>query len=83
MRGHAVACSRSSINNEDLLLAMRVALSSASIVRSNILKTLLKNNGALTISDIMKAKNCSKTAAADYMKELELIGLLKNTKTSK
>lgn len=75
MRGHALACGRETIMEEDLAIAFRVALDSAPPNRSKIFKELIKNKGQLTTSQIEKILGRSKPMALKYMEEFEILGV--------
>jgi len=66
-RGHAVACGRTSINDDDLSIVIKVALSSASLDRIKAFNLLIKNDGVLTTEQVIHGINCSRPTALKLM----------------
>lgn len=66
-RGHAVACQRAYLNDHDVAIALRVALSSASLERTKLLNKLIKNDGVLTTEDVIHGMDWSRPTALKYM----------------
>lgn len=66
-RGHAVACGRTSINDEDISIVLKVALSSASLERTRLLNKLIENDGVLLTEDVIHGLNCSRPTALKQM----------------
>jgi len=66
-RGHAVTCGRGSINDEDISIVLKVALSSASLERTKLLKKLIGNDGELITEDVIHGLNCSRPTALKQM----------------
>jgi len=75
-RGHALIHGRKYITTDDLLLVMKVALSSANSKRVELLDFLIKNKGSAKTEEFEKYLNCSKPVASTTMKTLEVIGLV-------
>ena len=66
-RGHAVICGRTHINQDDLIAAVPVVLSSAPNPRPKIMIELIKNNGELSVEQIMKFAHLGKETAKKEM----------------
>lgn len=77
-RGHAVQCERNYILDEDLGVAIRVALSSAYRERVDLFRALLQNNGVLNTDEVMQVLNVRRQTALNSMRELELVGLVED-----
>jgi len=73
-RGHAVACGRMTLNDEDIAIALSVALSSAPLERVKLFKLLIKNNGELNSKIVMSELGFSNTTS------LRLIGMFQQLK---
>ena len=69
-RGHALIMGRRTINDEDLKIALRVALDSAQLNRIKLLKAVLRNGGELSTSQVEHEMAVSKPMALKYMREL-------------
>ena len=76
-RGHAVACGRTSINDDDLSIVIKVALSSASLDRIKALNLLIKFDGVLTTEDVIHGIKCSRPTALKLMEMLGLLNIVK------
>jgi hypothetical protein len=74
-RGHALACGRTSINHEDLKLAIEISIDSAPNVRANLFRTLLEKEGKLKTTQIEVALRCSKPTALKEMEKLKILGV--------
>lgn len=74
-RGHALTHGRNCITMNDLDLAVKVALSTASQERVALFDVLLAKNGAATITTIAKALSISKSTALKTMTELAAVGI--------
>ena len=75
-RGCALKLGRFYITIEDIHLAIKVALSTASQERIAVLDLLIKKKGgAITISTIANALSMSKSTALKTMTELEAVGI--------
>jgi CRP-like cAMP-binding protein len=66
---------RNFITNEDMLMVIRVVLSTAPIERVAIFDLLLAMSGTLTTSDITTGLNTTKPTALRTMTELKALGL--------
>jgi len=66
-RGHAVACGRTSLNDQDIAIVLRVALCSASLERTKLLNKLIENDGVLITEDVIHKMEWSRTSALKYM----------------
>ena len=76
-RGRALIHGRSNINDSDLAMCKRIALSSCYSGRYHLLKFLLENDGEAETYAVEELLECSKTTALDLMKTLETLGVLK------
>lgn len=74
--GHAVLYGRNYITEEDLWVAILVALSSAYADRSDVMVSLLQNNGILNTEQIMQTMKVSRQTAINVMTELEAVDLV-------
>jgi len=77
-RGHAVACGRTSINDDDLSIVLKVALSSASLDRIKALNLLIKKDGVLTTEDVIHGIKCSRPTALKLMEMLCLLNIVQD-----
>jgi 5S rRNA maturation endonuclease (ribonuclease M5) len=75
-RGHALACGRTSINHEDLKLAIEISIDSAPNVRANLIRKLLEKEGKLKTTQIEVALGCSKPTALKEMEKLKILGVV-------
>lgn len=75
-RGVALSKGRNYMTKEDLPLAIKVALSTASIERVNIFDLLIAHKGTLTTSIITESLNNSPHTAHRIMTELKAVGLV-------
>jgi len=78
VRGHALICNRTNINEEDLKVVARVALDSAPPNRSKTFKALLKTDGILETNKVMEVLKCSRPTALKEMQILEILGIVKS-----
>lgn len=79
-RGHAVIYGRNYITDEDLSVVIVVALSSAYRERTDLLRTLLENNGDLNTDQIIEKMKVSRQTALNMMKEFEIVGIVDRIK---
>lgn len=75
-RGHALSQGRTSITIQDLLLPIKVVLSTASIDRTNIFRLLIAYKGKLTTSIISSSLNIEAPTARRIMAELKAVELV-------
>jgi hypothetical protein len=75
-RGHALLLGRNHITIEDIPIAVKVALSTASIERVAVMDLLLSKKGRLTLSKIAKALTMSKSTALKTMTEFAALKLV-------
>ena len=74
-RGHAVACGRTRIEEEDLRMIVELAIDSAPTVRSWLFRELVsKDDGTMATEDVMAALKFSRPTA---LKEMEKMVILK------
>jgi hypothetical protein len=84
-RGHALLEGRNSISlQRDLPIAIKVALSTASVERVAIIDLLLsKQDGELVLSDVADALSMSKATALKAMTELKALKVVEISETTK
>lgn len=75
-RGHARACGRTQISDEDLAIVAAVALSSAQMERVRFFKLLIDQGGSLDTEIIMEALGLSRPTALKLMKVFSLLGIV-------
>jgi len=75
-RGHAVACGRTAINDEDLSIVIKVALGSASLDRIKAFNLLIKSDGVLTTEQVIHGLKCSRPTAISLMEKMEHLNLV-------
>ena len=75
-RGHAVACGRTAISDEDLSIVIKVALSSASLDRIEAFNLLIKSDGVLTTEQVIYGLKCSRPTALNLMEKMMLLNLV-------
>jgi len=68
MKGHAVLCSRNHLSEEDLILAIRLALSSVPYVRLQLFRGLIQNKGRLKTPAVMTILKFSRKIAIREMR---------------
>jgi len=66
-RGHAVACGRTTLNDQDIAIVLRVALCSASFERTKLLNKLIENDAVLMTDQVIHGMDWSRTSALKYM----------------
>ncbi|MGC1134227.1 MAG: hypothetical protein WA941_15480 [Nitrososphaeraceae archaeon] len=74
-RGHALTQGRNYITIEDIHLAIRIALSTASQERIAVLDVLVEKKGTVTVSTIASALSMSKSTALKTMTEIAAVGI--------
>jgi hypothetical protein len=72
-RGHALLLGRNCVTMDDVSIALKVVLSTASIERVAILDLLLAKGGKIMLSKVVKALPISKSTALKTMTELEAL----------
>jgi len=82
-RGHAVACGRNAINDEDVAIVLRVALSSASLERTRLFKLLIDSGGTLGTEEVIHGVRCSRPTALKLMEQFELLKIVEGTEFPK
>jgi hypothetical protein len=75
-RGHALVCGRENISEEDLKIALRIALDSAPPNRSKIFKHLIRNDGRLATNEVMEILKCSRPTALKLMQEMTILEIV-------
>lgn len=81
-RGHAVACGRTSLQDDDIAIILKVALSSAQIERTRLFDRLIKNDGVLTTEDVINGVDCSRTTALKYMEMLQHLKIVEEVNSA-
>lgn len=74
-RGHALASGRAQINEEDVRLAIELAIESAQTERAKLFNALLAAGGELGTADVMQLLNCSRPTAHKEMERLRILKL--------
>lgn len=67
-RGHAIACGRTHLTDDDIAIVAKVALNSAPLERVRFFSLLIKNRGSLTTNEIMDNLKLSRTSALRLIK---------------
>jgi len=80
-RGHAVACGRESINDEDIAIVLKVALCSAERSRTRLFNKLIKSGGVLTTEDVMHSLKYSRPWALIQMETLKYLGIVQEVQS--
>jgi len=75
-RGYALCQGRNYIIEDDLSIIRPIVFSSATKERIELLKLLIKNNGEVTVTQIMEARNVTRSTTLKTMKLLEILGLV-------
>lgn len=75
-RGHALVCERDNINEDDLKIAIRVALDSAPPNRAKIFKHLIEKDGQMTTKEVIEKLECSRPTALKLMQELAILKIV-------
>ena len=81
-RGHALACGRKQINQEDLKLIIELAIDSAPTTRAKLFRKLLDNGGTMRTSEVETALHCSTPTALKEMETLKILGVCYITEDS-
>lgn len=81
-RGHALVCSGTQINQDDLRLIVELAVDSAPTTRANLFRRLLGNDGIMKTGEVMSALNCSRPTALKEMETLKILGVCHITQDS-
>jgi hypothetical protein len=76
-RGHALLCGRSYIAKEDVALIAKVALSTTSMHRAQIIEKLINNNGSVYTTEVMESLECSRPIAIKYMRQFRYLRVTK------
>jgi|CXWL01.1.fsa_nt_gi hypothetical protein len=76
-RGHAVACERGRINDEDVAFVLKVALSSASLERIKFFDLLIRFNGEISTEEAEDELGFSKPTVLKTMKIFEYLEIAK------
>lgn len=74
-RGHALACERNQISENDLRLLIDIAIDSAPNIRARLFRGLLDRNGSMTTLEVENYLNCSKPTALKEMDVLKILGV--------
>ena len=75
-RGHAVACGRTSLDDSDVAIVLKVALSSAALERTKLLNKLSTSDGVLTTELIIHDMEWSRPTALKYMEILRILKIV-------
>ena len=75
-RGHALLQGQNYITIEDLLIVVKVVLSTASKERVKVFELLLSHNGSLTTSEIQYSLNVTAPTARQTMEEFKALNLV-------
>ncbi len=72
-RGHALICDREYITLDDIRLIIELAIDSAPLTRSQLLRALIDYGGSMTTTDIEQELNCAKGTAGREMETLKIL----------
>ncbi|MBU0976355.1 hypothetical protein KJ918_06150 [Patescibacteria group bacterium] len=75
-RGHAVLFGRNYLNEEDLPIVKKVALSSAPYERVSVMDALIRNEGIIDTTGLSEAINCSDRTALRIMESFKVLGIV-------
>jgi len=75
-RGYALCQGRNYIIEDDLSIIKPIVMSSAAKERIELLKLLIKNNGEVTVTQMMDARGVTRSTAHRTIKLLEILGLV-------
>jgi hypothetical protein len=75
-RGHALSLGRNYITLDDLVIPIKVVLSTASIERVNVFDLLVANKGRLSTTIINDSFNLTTPTSLKTMRELKAVGLV-------
>lgn len=76
VKGHALCQGRNYIIEDDLSIIRPIVMSSAAKERIELLKLLIKNNGEVTVTQMMDARGVTRSTAHRTIKLLEILGLV-------
>ena len=76
VRGYALCQGRNYIIEDDLSIIKPIVMSSAAKERIELLKLLIKNNGEVTVTQLMEARGVTRSTAHRTIKLLEILGLV-------
>lgn len=76
-RGHALVCGRNRINNDDIAVVLKVALSSAPWERVGFFRLLIKFSGKLTATQVMEELEISRPAALQLIAIFEQLKIIR------
>lgn len=80
VRGFALCQGRNYIIEDDLSVIKPIVMSSAVKERIELLKLLIKNNGEVTVTQLMEVRGVTRSTALKTMKLLEILGLVDEIK---
>lgn len=80
VRGYALCQGRNYIIKEDISIIRTIVMSSAAKERIELLKLLMKNNGEVTITQLIESRGVTSSTALKTMKLLEILGLVNRIK---
>ncbi|MCH7560565.1 MAG: HTH domain-containing protein [Thaumarchaeota archaeon] len=80
VRGFALGQGRNYIIEEDVSIIKQIVMSSAAKERVELLKLLIKNNGEVTVTQLMDARGVTRSTALKTMKLLKILGLVDEIK---
>lgn len=72
-RGHAVACGRERIEQEDLRVVIELAIDSCMPMRAKLFRAVLNGDGEIGTGDAMASLDCSRPTAHGEMEKLVLL----------
>lgn len=75
-RGHALACGRKQIDENDIAIVIDITFDSAPRTRTNLFRLLIDGKGELLTNQVMATLNCSHTTAHKEMEALKILGLV-------
>lgn len=75
-RGRAILYNRAQLNEEDIEMVYRVALSSMPFDRSDFFLKILKKGGTITTEQVELELKCTKATARKVMQSLDILGVV-------